>query len=311
MDGYLLMATSSGQIRNTYINSITSWPILGFITADTFGSPLEAIYQQKDQIVALTKNRVEFYFNNGNPVGSPLLRIDQNTVYVGLASRETLAWYGENCMFVGDASEGGRAVYQIASMKMADVSTPVINRFLLNEGMSISSCTAWMAPVNGQLIYCLNLVSSNRSFVYGQDTKLWSEWTTPTGNRFNCVSAVYLNGITYLQDVSSGQIHKMSPTIYQDNASSFTVQLQTERSNFGVYRRKTEKSVSLVGDSITGQVGVEVSDNDYSSWVSSGTIDMSLQQKKLTRLGAFYERAHRFSYTANSSFRVQGYAPEL
>lgn len=311
MDGYLFMGVSTGRIWNSRLNSVSSWSATAFLTADTHGGDLEAIYIQKDQIVALTKNRSEFYFNNGNPTGSPLLRIDQNTIYVGLASKEALAWFGETGCFVGENAEAGRSVYRIGSLKMSEISSPVINRFLTGEGLSISSCTAWMAPVAGQLIYCLNLQLADRSFVYGLETGLWSEWASQAGGRFNCVSAAYRDGVTYLQDTSSGQIHSVSSNFFQDNASSFTVTLQTARQNFGTHRMKVENGVSIIGDNTVGNLAVGVSDNDTSNFIYAKNIDMSVSPKRTTRLGGFYDRAHQFTYTGTSSLRVQGYIPEI
>ena len=311
MDGFLFMSQSNGRIWNTPVNSFSSWTADKFLTADTHGGDLEAIYMQKDQITAFTKNRVEFFFNNGNPTGSPLLRIDQNTIYVGLSSKETLAWFGEMGCFVGENAESGRSVYQMASLKMGEISTPVINRFLTAEGLSISSATAWMAPVAGQLIYCLNLQSANRSFVFGVDTNLWAEWTGAAGGRFNCVSAAYRDGTTYLQDVSSGQIHQISTSLFADNASSFTVTLQTPRQNFGTPFRKFERELSIIGDRTLGHISTSWSDDDYESYSGTRNIDMSLQRKRTSRLGSFYERAHRFEYASASSLRIQAYIPHI
>lgn len=314
MDGYLFQGQANGRIVNSLINNTSTWAALNFLTADSHGGALEAIYIQKDQILAFTRNRVEFFYNNGNPSGSPLLRIDQNTIYVGMASRNSLAWSNENACFVGDnpsGGGGGRSIYQIASQKMAPISTPPINRFLDAEGKSISSCTAWMESVGGRMVYCLNLVLSNRSFVYNIETGLWCEWTSAAGGRFNCVSATSLNGATYLQDVSSGQVHVVSTSIYQDNASTFNVILQTSKSSFGSHKRKVETGLGIIGDQTTGSLLAQVSDDDFKSFNTGTNIDMSLQRKDLTRLGSFYERAHRFTYSGTSSFRVTAYIPEV
>ena len=311
MDGYIFQAQSNGRIWNSALNASSVWTATAFLTADTHGGDLEAIYIQKDQIVALTKNRTEFYFNNGNPTGSPLLRIDQNTIYAGCASKNSLAWFGEVGCYVGENSEGGRAVYRLGSLKLGDISTPTINRFLNAEGPSISSCTAWMAPINGQVIYCLNLQAANKSFTYGVETGLWSEWRDTGASRFNCVSATYGNGITYLQDTSSGQIYTVSSNTYTDKASTYSVYVQTNKSSFGTSKRKVESAVSLIGDQTTGNVDVYVSDDDFATSTYAGVIDMSLQRKRVTRLGSFYERSHLFEYRGSSSFRVQAYAPDI
>ena len=316
LDGYLFQGANNGRIYNTVINTVSTWTAGDYITADTHAGALEAIYIQKDQIMGLTKNRIEFFFNNGNPTGSPLLRIDQNTVGMGLASRESLAWSGETACFVGENSgdgDAGRAVYMVQSLsKIKDISSPVINRFLTAEGLSISSCTAWMERVNGQVTYCLNLQSANRSFVYGVETGLWSEWQNSSGNRFNCVSATSRNGVTYLQDADNGRIYTLNASTFRDSGSDFRVTLQTPRQEFGTPMRKTEPALSIIGDSTLSTVQVYANDDDSTTtYVQVGEIDMTNPQKRTTRLGGFYNRAHQFRYEANSSFRVQAWQPEI
>lgn len=316
LDGFIFQAQSNGKIWNTDANSATSWAATSFLTADTFGSDLEALARQKDQIIAFTKNRVEFFFNNGNPTGSPLLRIDQNTLGFGIAAKGSLAFSGETLCFVGENSadgDGGRAVYIIKSLGgVKDISTPYINRILAAEGTAISTCTAWMERVAGQLVYVLNLDSAERTFVYSVDAGRWSEWYNAAGDgKFPGISATSLNGTVYVQDAANGRIYTFPATTYQDSGVTFGVTLQTPRSNFGSNSRKTEPGLSIVGDTVAANVTVEVSDDDYANWKTVGTIDMSSQVKRCTKLGSFFSRAHRFTHSANTGFRVQAWMPEV
>ena len=315
MDGYLFQGQSDGKIWNTDINTTSSWTATSYLTADTFGGDLEAIHIQKNQIIAFTKNRIEFFFNNGNPTGSPLLRIDQNTLGFGLAHKNSLASSGETACFVSENAangDGGRSVYIIASLtKVKEISNPSLNRLLTAEGLSVSSCTAWMERVAGQMVYCLNLALANRSFVYSVDSGLWKEWANTVSTRFNGISATSKDGIVYVQDVSSGYIHTLIPSVYQDAGTNFTVMLQTARSNYGSPLRKYATELSVIGDTSTGNLGVAVSDDDYASFGTARNIDMSAQLKRLTRMGAFYSRAYRFTYTANAPMRLQAYVPEV
>ena len=316
LDGFLFQGQSNGRIYNTALNTVSSWIANDYITADTHAGALEAIYIQKDQIAAFTKNRIEFFFNNGNPTGSPLLRIDQNTMGIGLASRESLAWSGETACFVGENAgdgDGGRAVYIMQSLsKIRDISTPVINRVLQNEGLSISSCTAWMERISGQLVYCLNLDVANRSFVYGIDSGMWSEFQNPSGNALQISGATSLNGVVYIQDGGIGTIYAVSSSVFRDSGNNFTVTLQTPRMNWGTPLRKHEPSLSIVGDSTLSTMQVYVNDDDSTTtYTQVGQIDMTQPQKRITRLGGFYDRAHRFEYQAASSFRVQAWQPEI
>jgi hypothetical protein len=168
-----------------------------------------------------------------------------------------------------------------------------------------------MERVAGQMVYCLNLASANRSFVYSVDSGMWKEWANTVSSRFNGISATSKNGVVYVQDVSSGYIHTISPDVYQDAGTNFTVLLQTARSNFGSPNRKYATELNVIGDTSTGNLGVSVSDDDFATFGTVRNIDMSEQQKNLTRLGAFYSRAHRFTYTANGPLRLQAYVPEF
>ena len=315
LDGFYFHAFADGKIRNTAVNTVSTWPTTGFLTADTYGSDLQVIYRQKDQILGFTKNRTEFFFNNGNPTGSPLLRIDQNTLDFGIAHKNTLAWAGETACFVSENAgngDGGRSVYIIQSLgKVREISPPSINRVLAAEGLSISSCSASMERINGHLVYMLNVASADRTYVYDVESGLWPEWESATSSRLNIVSMTSRNGVTYAQHATDGRIYTFQPSVYQDAGSNFEVVLQTARSNFGSHRKKYESEVGLVGDTSTGTVTVAVSDNDYQSFTDVGTIDMSSPFKIATRLGSFYSRAHKFTFAANAPFRVQAYLPEI
>jgi hypothetical protein len=103
----------------------------------------------------------------------------------------------------------------------------------------------------------------------------------------------------------------LSPTVYQDAGANFTVQIQTPRSNYGSAKRKYETELDVIGDTSTGNLGVSVSNDDFATFSTVRNIDMSKASKNITRLGAFYSRAHRFTYTANAPFRVQAFMPEI
>ena len=315
IDGFMVQYTSS-YIWHFSPNSISSNALDAFKAMDTDGSPIECGHLIKNQIIAWSKNRTGFFFNNSNPIGSVFLKISGNTLGVGMASKATFAYSGESCCWVGENSgdgDGGRAVYMIQSLTRAkSISTPVINRFLSEEGLSISSASAWMEKMSGQVVYCLNLRASNRTFVYHVDTGLWAEWQSSSGARVPFVSATSLNGVMYLQGESDGNIYLVSTNIFRDNGSDFTVTLQTPFSQFGNPMRKQEKALSIVGDSTVSTLEIYVNDDGgTTTYTKVGDIDMTNPQKRITRLGGFYERSHQFRYAANSSLRLQAWTPEF
>jgi len=317
LDGYLLQAKSNGQIWNTDLNSVSAWTSTSFINADTHGGDLEAIHLQKDQVIAFTKNRLEFFFNNGNPTESPLQKYKQNTLGFGIAHKNTLAFSGETLCFVSENSadgDGSRRVMMIKSLnEVEEISSPVINRFLAAEGTSISTASAWMERVAGQLIYVLNLDSAERTFVYSVDNGMWVEWENAASTgKFPGAFATSLDGTIYIQDAANGRVYTLSNTTYQDSGTTFTVTLQPYRMNHGIQARKFERGLSIVGDTVSGStVDVSWSDNDYSSFSTARTIDMSRSRKRLASTGSYYDRIYRFVNATNTAFRAKGFIPEF
>ena len=315
LDGYLFTPASNGRIHNSVLNASSSSLAADFITADTYGSQLEAIHLMKDQILAWTKNRVEFFFNNGNPTNSPLLRIDQNTLGFGMAHKNSLAWAGETACFVSENSgngDGGRSVFVIQSLsKVTEVSDPPLNRILQAEEASISSCSAWMERIGGHLVYWLNLAGADRTFTYDLEAGMWSEQQSATSTRLNLVSAASKGGTVYAQHATDGRIYTFQPTVYQDGGSNFFSTLQTARSNFGSHLSKVETELGLVGDTTGAVVNVYTSDDDYASWTNVGQIEMSTAFKNITRLGSFYSRAHKFETSTNAAMRLQAFLPNI
>lgn len=305
----LFQAQSDGDIWNTNLNIYSTWPVSGVTRAARHGDALEAILLQRDQCLAFGKNSIEFFYDAGKPVASPLLRVERNALDFGMASRATLAWSGQTALFVGENAsrgDGGRAVWIVQALeRIEDISPPVINRFLKDEGQSISSATCWMERIAGQLIYCINLVSANRTFVYNVDNGTWTEWEASGGGAFGGAYATSLNGTIYIQDASNGRVYTISPATYQDSGSNFTVTIQTEGLSFGTDKRKRQSELAILGDTSGGTLSVAWSDDDYANFTSSRPIDMSFIQKRLRRLGSFRERAYRYTYTHDSSFRIQ------
>ena len=88
--------------------------------------------------------------------------------------------------------------------------------------------------------------------------------------------------------------------------------IQTARLNHGTDKRKFESSIRLIADTqSSGTTTLEVSDDDYGSWVTLGTFDMTKMDKRITRCGSYRERAYRLTHSANTAWRGQALEIEL
>jgi hypothetical protein len=307
-DDYVFQAQEDGDIWNTDPDDFDTWLSTSLIPAGMYGDELVAIARMKDQIVAFGKFSTEFFFNNQNPVGSPLLRIDQNALQIGLASKTSLAWSADTMMWVSEApaqGQGGRSVWKMEGLsKVVSVSTPIIDRFLNAEGTSITSCSAWMEVVDGHLLYVLNLSGADRTFVYDVDMNQWSEWSNTGTAKFPGAYATSKDGVTYIQDATNGRIYKLDPATYQDSESNFTVTVQTDNYDFGSPFNKFQDGLWVVGDNTTGTLNVTETDDDYANFNSTRPIDMTQTSKYLSQGGSFQRRAYKLTYTENAALRL-------
>ena len=83
--------------------------------------------------------------------------------------------------------------------------------------------------------------------------------------------------------------------------------IQTSRNDFGTDKRKVITEVTLVGDMQTaGTALLEKSDDDYATWQTIGTFDLTKKVQKLTRCGSHKGgRAYRLTTSDNAAFRAQ------
>lgn len=306
-DGYIFVAKSNGEIWNSNVDSALNWAATSFLSSEMFADELEAIARQKDQIIAFGKTAVEFYFDNANATGSPLLRIEQNAAQIGMATKNSFARIDDVIIWVSRSPQGLYSVWRIDGLsKLHRISTPMIEKLLNGEESAISSCSATMVKVAGHTLYILNLATTNRTLVFDAELSMWCEWADTANNKFNCLSATELNGTLYLQDASNGRIYTMSPTVFQDNSINFTCTIQTDKIDFDTLYRKTQPRLELYGDTTTGSVAVSYSDDDYTTFSTPRNIDMSLSRKVLRRLGSFRRRAYKYTYTDNFALRLEG-----
>ena len=309
LDQYLIQAQSNGKVWNFDLNDFTTVSAASFLTAAEKGDDLEATLVQKDRVIAFGKDSISFYYNRGNPTGSPFQRIEQNRIGFGLAAKETLAWFGDLAMFVSESTKSGRSVWMLQAGSLSEISNSVLNRFLNNEGTSISSASAWIGRVRGQLVYVLNLSSADRSFVYNISSSRWDgEWQDASGSGiFNIVSSASMDGALYLQHGTNGKIYTIPDTQYQDDGTTHTVTFQTEGRDYETSSLKTVRYVELIGDTqSSGTATLEYSDDDFTTFTTLGTFDLTSEVKRIYR-GLVYKgkRAWRLTHAQNTDFRVK------
>jgi hypothetical protein len=152
-----------------------------------------------------------------------------------------------------------------------------------------------------------------RTLVYNAALNVWSEWDSTEATFIDSVGSSTNNQLIATSRVETGgKIYTINPVsdgqLYQDDGSAYTMEVRTAKTDFGTEVNKFILKVSLLGSDIVSSstATLEYSDDDYATWTTAGTFDMSVINPYITMLGAFRSgRAWRITHSANYGFRAK------
>ena len=302
LDGYLFVMTSDGKIYNSDLNSITSWSASNYISCDRQTDTGLGVIAYADYIVGFGSNSIEFFRNAGNPSGSPLSRVDELTI-VGLGGRSIttnstrLVMQGR-LYFIGS----DRNLYVMDGMKPRRLN----HEGLFGRQLSAPSCLT-MSSHSGRYVLIISALSASAiSYIYdpssGQFSRLDSSLAL-IGNNYGPPTTQMVD-----YEGTSGKLFNFSSsTTYQDNASSFTMTIQTIPYALNNGAPFTVKSVELLADNqSSGSTTLATSGDDYATFTTRGTFDLTASRKTIRRCGYYRNHAiFKLTDSGNQPWRGQ------
>jgi hypothetical protein len=328
MDGYLFYGSGSqtynGRIYNSDINSLTSYAASNYISFNEESDEIVSIARNKSTIIAFGDKTISFYINDGNPSGSPLSRV-RGTHKVGIGLYEStrtgysITRLNDSIYFASSAWNGSIGIYEIGAGGIRKVSTPQEDAILSTVSSSGQDIVISGFKLNGcsyisVVSYTGSLATShNVTLIYNVDLNIWGEWS---GNLHTFILQREASNVPILYAASnastSGKYYQMPDSslnyTYQDDGASYTMTIQTSKTDFGTDDLKSVWEVALMGSDIqsSGTATLEYSDDDYTTWVTAGTFDLTKINPRITRAGSFRGgRAWRLTHSANTPFRAQ------
>jgi len=130
MDGFLFYATDDGYIRNSDINSVTSFTAANAIAVQMSPDPMVALWRHRNMIVAFGGASKEVFYNAGLQSGSPLTRAAQYFDRVGCQDQLAVCGIENEVYFVSTPYEGDVGVFKIVDMRAERISTPVVDKII-------------------------------------------------------------------------------------------------------------------------------------------------------------------------------------
>ena len=333
LDGYLFVMDEDGIIWNSDLNDPTAWTATNFL-----GSAIaegEGIYLalHNNHVCALGLKNTEFFYNAGNPVGSPLQRRQDVSHTVGPLNRSSVIATEDRVTFVG--SETGQwGLYTVESFQMRRVSPSSINYALTtlvrpDAGRAMLLASSWIGE--HLMFYMTFTNSSGSSYVYEQTLvydmtrNLWSKFetnlagidafavidTTYDSSGFgNETGVIFANGdVVDIQrsNTGGGVIDFASQAGGTENVEC-TILLPD--SDFDTITNGFCHRMAVVGGKVSENldssavINIDWSDDHYRSFSSLRTVDAT-GNKSIPRLGRFKRRAFRLNFATSDLMRIE------
>lgn len=257
LDGYVF-ASAGATIQNSNLNDATAWDATDTITPQTMNQNLGIVWitNHKNHVVAFGKSSIEFFYNAGNPSGSPLSP-RRDILYTNIGAWDTNTTFslatnprkgianidkGERIAFVSHNKEGKIGVHLLENFELIKISNSYIDRYL-NQDWETTQRNPMISSfvIDGKTFICLSVRAYNstveyyKSWVYDLETGLWSEWQSDsnilTGGAFEVVDSaglVHAGGSENplptgsAVQMSDGEIYQMDSGAYQDTDSTST-----------------------------------------------------------------------------------------
>jgi len=186
LGGYACVMDTDGIVYSSDLGNAGSWNALDFIGASREKDTGIFLTKHHDNLVAVGTRSIEFFYNAGNPVGSPFSQRQDISYRVGCIGHDAIDAAGDTISFLGAQGSGTLALYRIENFQLTKVSNFSIDGFL---GLTndISSRNFFVAQLLWNdhfltIITAYNPLSSTNSsvitLVHDKSTGLWSQYST-------------------------------------------------------------------------------------------------------------------------------------
>ncbi len=176
LDGTFYVMTPLGYIYGSELDDPLTWSGLNVIKAQSMPDGGVALRRMVNYIVAFGEYTTEFFYDAGNPNGSPLLPVTNAVALVGCSSANSIADTENTLYFMGVTRQQGRSIYRFNGTIPERISTSAVDRVI--SASDLSAVNAYFIKMKGHPLYILTLQDLNVTLVFDSLTNLWHEWTS-------------------------------------------------------------------------------------------------------------------------------------
>lgn len=312
LDGTMYVMDSSGNIKGSNINDLTTWNALNVIVAQIEPDKGVRLAKQLVYVIALKQWSTEFFYDAGNATGSPLGAVQGSKLNFGCAAAGSFQDADGVLFWLAAAKTGERFVVKLENLKPTIISTPAVNRLIKGAYNPSDIITSWKARVSGHVFYGLTFPLGNLSLVFDDTVQAWYVWQDSLGDYIPLTGSAYdATGLSVLQSSADTRLYNFDPTIGTDAdattsvASAVEMDLVTYNYDAGTRFLKYLPRMTLLSDRSESTCLVRVSDDDYKSWSNWRRFDLRNDEPILDDCGSFTRRAFHFRHPYPLPFRIK------
>lgn len=316
LDSYVVVGTVLGRVYTSNPNNPTLWNPLDYISSEQEPDLSTGLCKHLNYVLDFGQWSLEFFYDNGNPVASPLSVSQSYRVEIGCANGNSIVPFEQTVMWVGVSKTAGKGVYLLDGTAPVKVSTVYIDRIL--ENSDFTSTTAYAFKINGHTFYVLTLHDLNVTIVYDITEKEWVQWTSyALGNSTSGVPGVYAeqyfrpsyfagkNQVYAFLDDDTGTLYAMSDNYYTDAGAPIYFRSVTSIMDNGSTKRKFYNRLEMVGDKVAATMKIRHSGDDYNTWSSYRSVNLNVIRPQVYQSGADRRRSWEFLSTDDAPIRLE------
>lgn len=322
LDTYLFIGTTSpARIYNSNVDDWLNWGALDFTSVERENDMLLYIDKTKDHIAAIGERSTEFFYDNGNATGSPLLPRTDVAYRIGTPFGTSCWGEGDDIHFLSVNTSGEFELATLRDFQIVPHTSATMNAFLwMSRYTEDLTMTMSGFSVGGHAYVVLTSLEAGvptLAIVYDEPYDAWSEWTSDMNsigvfhlmgyapkeaNNENRPNAILGNGdVIRINDAFRGY-----DNVQAGANTAIPVTVVVDNFDGGTSQTKFMHSLNFVGNNTQAAQTFTVAwtdDNGLTS--SSNTLDL-LDRTQINRMGKFVNRKFTFTWGFEETLRFEG-----
>jgi hypothetical protein len=310
LGGFNFVMTENGRVYNSNLNSIVSWTAGDYLSTNFYPDNAKGgTWVVNNKIAAIGSRSFEWFYNAGNPSGSPLSPSPELNFPIGALNSRAITSVSGSLIWLSSLDFGSSALYVIDGNAPRELPTTQLNQII---------GSVLFTPVKFPVVLTYYKLGGKKKLVLGgrfvldMDNMIWSCCSESSAIPHRATGVFDVLGY----ETTGGAIYSISSSANVRIISSQSIgsaveipddlSIRTKRIDLGTGNRKSVQYYELDSDvQSSGTATLEVSDDDFQTWTTIGTFDMTQVNPRIYRGGSWKGgRAHRITHSANTPFRA-------